>query len=90
MNIFDLVSPVLVGLFVATTVAAAIAYQITGGHQKITLTFAVAVGAALWMVNDPWDEPFPGALNTIVGISTVLQAVLAALNYWLRNAEITE
>jgi hypothetical protein len=40
MIIFDIVNPVIVGLFVVTTVAAAIAYQITGNSQKITLTYS--------------------------------------------------
>jgi hypothetical protein len=87
MLIFELVSPVLVAVFVAATVAAAFVHWISGNHQKITMTFLVMVGVVLWLGNEPWAEPFPGAIKTIVVLATFFQIILAGLAYWVRETK---
>ena len=87
MLIFEIVSPALVGLFMAATVAAAVVHRISGNHQKITMTFLVLVALVLWLGNDPFSEPFPGAIRAIVIASTVLQLVFACLAYWGTSKE---
>lgn len=71
--------------FVIATVFAAVLHHISGGDQKITVTFAVLVGAMLWFGNEPYAEPFPGAIQTIVLIATALQALFACLAYIVRK-----
>ncbi len=87
MLVTELVPPSLLGLFVVVSIIAALVHRISRNHQKITLTFVVLVGISIWCGNDPFGEPFPGALTTIVVVSTVLQAALAAMAYWVRNVE---
>lgn len=85
MLIFELVSPLLVGVFLVATVAAALVHRISGNHQKTTLTFLLIVGVALWLGNEPWAEPFPGAIKIIVILATVFQIVMAGVAYWVRE-----
>lgn len=83
--IFLLVDYRTVWAFIAATVFAVVLHHISGSHQKVTITFAVLVGAALWFGNDPYAEPFPGAIQTIVLIATALQFVFACLAYIVRD-----
>jgi hypothetical protein len=85
MLIFEIVPPVLVGVFMAATVVAALVHRISGNNQKITLTFLGVVGLVLWLGNEPWSEPFPGAIKAVVILSTFFQIVLAGLAYWVRK-----
>lgn len=85
MLIFDLVSPLLVGLFVAASAIAAVIHYRCSGNQKITLTFLMLVGVVLWLGNEPWAEPFPGAIKTIVFLATIFQIVMAGIAYWVRE-----
>ncbi|MNO06031.1 hypothetical protein D3C81_2276390 [compost metagenome] len=43
------------------------------------------VGVALWLGNEPWAEPFPGAIKIIVILATVFQIVMAGVAYWVRE-----
>jgi hypothetical protein len=83
--IFDFVSPMLVGLFGAASAIAAVVHHFSGKHQKITLTLLLIVSVVLWLGNEPWAEPFPGAIKIIVILATVLQIVMAGLAYWVRE-----
>jgi hypothetical protein len=85
MLIFLLVDYGTVWWFVIATVFAAILHHISGSYQKVTITFAVLVGAALWFGNEPYAEPFPGAIQTIVLIATALQVLFACLAYIVRD-----
>lgn len=82
MLIFDLVSPLLVGLFVVVSVVAATVHHVSNGRQAVTMTFVVAVGVVLWCGNEPWGEPFPGAIKTVVILATVFQILMAGVAYW--------
>lgn len=85
--IFELVSPVLVGIFAVVSLLAMFIHKFSGSHQKVPLTFIVLVGFCLWFSDNPWSEPFPGALTFIVATSTILQALLAGLAYWVRDVK---
>lgn len=74
MLIFELVSPVLVGIFIVATVVELLAPdQRSGDHFKIALIFLLLAAVALWFEVDPWTEPFPGVFQAIVVIATVFQ-----------------
>jgi len=85
MLIFELVAPLLVGIFVAVSAVAAVVHHLSGDHQKVTLTFFLIVGVVLWLGNDPWAEHFPGAIKIIVILATVFQIVMAGVAYWVRE-----
>lgn len=85
--VFELVPPLLVGIFAVVSLLAMFIHKLSGSHQKVPLTFIVLVSFCLWLSDKPWSEPFPGALTFIVATSTFLQALLAGLAYWLRNAQ---
>lgn len=85
MLIFLLVDYGTVWWFVIATVFAAVLHHVSGSHQKVTITFAMLVGAALWFGNEPYGEPFPGAIQAIVLIATVLQVVFACMAYIVRD-----
>lgn len=89
MLIFLLVDYGTVWAFVAATVFAVALHHISGSHQKVTITLAMLVGAALWFGNDSYAEPFPGAIQTIVLIATVLQVVSACLANIVRDRNPT-
>jgi hypothetical protein len=86
MLIFLLVDAVYVWAFVIATVFAAVIHHISGNHQKVTIIFAVLVGAALWLGNKPYAEPFPGAIQAIVLMATCIQVLLACFAYIARNS----
>ena len=85
MLIFDLVPPLLVGLFFASSAIAAVVHQLSGGHQKITMTFLVIGAVALWLGNEQGAEPFPGAIKTIVILASIFQLLMAGVAYWVRD-----
>jgi hypothetical protein len=85
MLIFLLVDAGHLWAFVIATVFAAVMHHISGNHQKITMTFAAIVGASLWLGNEPFAEPFPGAIQAIVLIATCLQVLFACLAYIARD-----
>jgi hypothetical protein len=85
MLVFEIVPPALLGAFVVVSILAALVHSISGNHQKVTLTFVVLVGVSLWCGSDPLGEPFPNALTIVVAVSTVLQALFAAMAYWVRD-----
>lgn len=87
--IFLLVSPWLIGLFVVVSVLASITHKISGSYQKVPMTFVVMVGVSLWFGSEPYGEPFPGALTLIVWMATALQAVMAAVAYWVKDVRLT-
>ena len=89
MLISELVHPWLVGVFLVSTFAAALVHRISGSNQKITLTFLVIVMVALWLGNEPWAEPFPGAIRITVILATVLQITMAGAAYWVRDPKPT-
>lgn len=85
MLVFEIVPQALLGVFVVVSILAALVHSISGNHQKVTLTFVVLVGVSLWCGNDPLGEPLPNALTIVVAVSTVLQALLASMAYWVRD-----
>ncbi|HGA2320473.1 TPA: hypothetical protein ACIRVE_005089 [Pseudomonas putida] len=85
MTIFGIVSPALVGVFLIVSLMAAVVHHLAGSHQKITMTFLALVAVTLWVGNEPWAEPFPGAIKIIVVLATVFQIVMAGLAYWVRD-----
>lgn len=89
MLIFDLVPPALVGVFFAVSVVAALVHRASRSPQKIPMTFLMAVTVVLWLGNEPWAEPFPGAIKTILIIATISQIIMAALAYWVREKKPT-
>ncbi|MFJ7794653.1 hypothetical protein [Pseudomonas sp. NPDC096950] len=81
MLIFELVSPVLVGFFLVITLVAVLLHRASGTAQKIPMTFLGLVCLALWLGNEPYGEPVPGATKTIVIIATCLQTFIACAAY---------
>lgn len=88
MLVFELVPPLLIGIFVVVSILAALVHSISGNHQKVTLTFVLLVGVSLWCGNHPLGEPFPNALTIVVCVSTVLQALMAGTAYWVRDVKL--
>lgn len=87
MLVFDLVPPALLGAFVVVSILAALVHSISGNHQKVTLTFVGLVAVCLWFGSDPLGEPFPAAITIVVAVSTVIQALMAAGAYWVRDVK---
>lgn len=85
---FNLVPLALVVLFAAATVIAAVVHRVSGSHQKITMTFLIVVLVALWLGSEPHSEPFPGAIKTIVVLSTALQLIFAGIAFWVRDRKV--
>lgn len=84
MLIFDLVSPLVIGAFVAVSALAAMVHYLSGNHQKVTVTFVLLVGVVLWFGN----EPFPGAIKAIVILASFLQIIWAGIAYWVRKTDL--
>lgn len=81
MLIFGLVSPAIIGLFLVVTLVAVLLHRASGTSQKIPMTFFIIVLLALWLGNEPYGEPVPGATKTIVIIATCLQTFIACATY---------
>lgn len=83
--IYLLVDPgYICGFLFATTFAVALNH-ISGSKQDVTLTFTTLVAILLWFGNEPYAEPFPGAIEASVLIAAVLQIAFACLAYCIRD-----
>lgn len=68
------------GFLTATTFAVAMNH-ISGGSQNVTLSFTALIAVVLWLGNEPYAEPFPGAIAASVLIATVLQTAFGYLAF---------
>lgn len=71
--------------FMGATVVAVVLNHISGAHQKVSVAFAALVYLVLWLGNEPYAEPFPGALEASVLIATMLQLVFAWMAFIVRD-----
>lgn len=88
MLIFELVSPVLVGIFIVATVVELLApHKRSGDYFKIALIFLLLAAVALWFEVAPWTEPFPGIIQAIVVIATVFQLFMKRIVLCVQSAK---
>lgn len=89
MLIFELVSPVLLGIFIVATVVELLApHKRNRDYFKIALIFLLLGAVALWFEVAPWTEPFPGIIQAIVVIATVFQLFMKLIFLRVRAAKL--